>query len=636
MKDIAILIKESSLDDEAIERYYINPLSKRIDRDRISIIDLPYRDNKATATTVKEWVDTVKDELESINYLYIADAQYFKTLCKETKAEANLGYKKEATLLDNKLATYGINHSQLIYNPELTTKLRLSLNTFIDIINKDFQELGTELFESAKYPSTREEIKDCLDELLLVPELTFDIETTGLYPHTSEILTIAFGLDKHNGVAFKYDKELLSYFFNSYKGKLIAHNAVFDIKHLIYHLYMDYPHDWKGLLHGLGIFKNTHDTMVLAYCALNSTTNYSVSLKELAHEFAGNYAQEDIDDAANIPIDELLEYNLTDTLCTWYVYEKYMPIVIEDNQLIPYESVLQPSIKLLVHTELSGMPIDMNKVEEVEKQLTETKNKALAFIERHNFVNQAIELIRNKELIKINSKLKKKQHGKEKVANLSFNVNSGQHLQVLLYDIMALEVIDITPSGQPSTGGGTIEKLLNHANSEQKELLNHILDYQGVAKILTAFIPAFKKAFPYKGHHYLYGGFRLGATVSGRLASSKPNLQNIPSGSTHGKLIKECFTGSIDNAELFVGADFSSLEERINTILTKDPNKELVYTDGYDGHSYRSFRYFQDEMPDIKLATTEKCYKIGNDYFKETDIVIYDNKKITIKELLNV
>ena len=50
---------------------------------------------------------------------------------------------------------------------------------------------------------------------------------------------------------------------------------------------------------------------------------------------------------------------------------------------------------------------------------------------------------------------------------------------------------------------------------------------------------------------------------------------------------------------LFVGLDYASLEERINTLLTKDPNKIKVYTDGFDGHSFRAVSYWPDQFHDI-------------------------------------
>ena len=61
---------------------------------------------------------------------------------------------------------------------------------------------------------------------------------------------------------------------------------------------------------------------------------------------------------------------------------------------------------------------------------------------------------------------------------------------------------------------------------------------------------------------------------------------------------------------VFLGADFSSLEDRINTLLTKDINKVKVYTGGYDGHCLRAFSYFPEHMPDIvqeyETASTEE------------------------------
>lgn len=70
---------------------------------------------------------------------------------------------------------------------------------------------------------------------------------------------------------------------------------------------------------------------------------------------------------------------------------------------------------------------------------------------------------------------------------------------------------------------------------------------------------------------------------------------------------------------LFVGADFASLEDRISALLTKDPNKLKVYTDGFDGHALRAVSYWPDEMPDIDVtsvasvnALSEKGHKYGH------------------------
>ena len=80
--------------------------------------------------------------------------------------------------------------------------------------------------------------------------------------------------------------------------------------------------------------------------------------------------------------------------------------------------------------------------------------------------------------------------------------------------------------------------------------------------MLSTFIPAFENAYPAPdGWHYLYGSFHLGGTVSGRLSSSRINLQNLPAtGATYAKLIKSIFKAP--SGWLFCGLDFSSLNIR--------------------------------------------------------------------------
>ena len=90
------------------------------------------------------------------------------------------------------------------------------------------------------------------------------------------------------------------------------------------------------------------------------------------------------------------------------------------------------------------------------------------------------------------------------------------------------------------------------------------------------------------------------------------NLQNIPSSSKYAKIIKQCFEP--DKSWLFIGSDFSSLEDKINALITKDPNKIKVYVDGYDGHSLRTYAYFSEEMPDINPDSVESINSIQTLY----------------------
>lgn len=95
------------------------------------------------------------------------------------------------------------------------------------------------------------------------------------------------------------------------------------------------------------------------------------------------------------------------------------------------------------------------------------------------------------------------------------------------------------------------------------------------------------------------------------------NLQQIPAtGSKYAKLIKSCFQAP--SGWLLCGLDYSALEDHISALLTKDPNKLKVYTEGYDGHCLRAYQYWEHLMPDIteelnKVREPGKIYKVTLD-----------------------
>ena len=323
--------------------------------------------------------------------------------------------------------------------------------------------------------------------------------------------------------------------------------------------------------------RNIEDTKILSYLATNSTAGNKLGLKDQSHEFCGNYAIDSIKDTTKIPSEQLLEYNLLDCLATMFVFEKHTPTVIKDRQETVYRDLMLPSSKLIIQMQLTGMPMCPQTIVETKESLEKYQKEQLALITGSNLIKTMNLLVQNKAMVAANAKLKTKQHPLEKFSDMVFNPNSGPQLQVLLYEQMGLPVLDRTDTKQPATGADTIEKLLNHTQEPAyKELLTALIEYGKVTKILSTFIPAFENGImKADGRRYLHGSFNLGGTVSGRLSSSDPNLQNLPAGSEYGKKIKECF--SAPDGWLFAGADFSSLEDYISALTTKDKNKLKVY-----------------------------------------------------------
>lgn len=625
---VALLLKPSAFAKHDVQHYYLEPLQALGLTEDVIAFTLAQGDKgKPSVKEVKEYLQELLPTLDSlgVKLLYVADGTYFKTLTKQAKAEPHAGYVLPCAIkgFEHFQVVLGLNHQQLIYNPELQDKLTLSLKTVAHALAGTYVAPGSNIIHSAYYPKGLTHIQAALQSLYDKPELACDIEAFSLRFEEAGIGSIAFAWDEHNGLAFAVDyeplaepvngeygrrtdnreiKALLVDFFESYTGKLTFHNAAYDVKVIVYNLWMKDALDTVGLINGLQVMtRHLDDTKIIAYLAYNSTAGNVLGLKALAHEYAGNYAVEEINDIRRIPIEKLLQYNLVDTLCTAYIKKRDYPLMVAEQQEDLYKGLMLDSLKLIIQIELSGMPMDMSQVHMAKQELEAISQGHLQKIVSSPLVQAFNHHLQVKMMNLANSKLKTKQHPLEKFADVTFNPNSGPQLQDLLYEQLQLPVLDFTDTKQPATGADTLTKLLNHTQDPQVlELLEALVGYGKVNKILTAFIPSFEKALlKSDGAHYLHGSFNIGGTVSGRLSSSNPNLQQLPSGSAFGKLIKKCFKAP--KGWIFCGADFNSLEDYISALTTKDPNKLNVYIKGFDGHCLRAAYYFRDQLPHIDL-----------------------------------
>ena len=632
----AILIKTEALNQKDLKQYYLSPLNDQgIPSKDVIAFSLEYNEfDKCPLKFARSYLEVLLKALDSLGTktLYVCDGTYFKALTKKTKVNPYYGSVVDCTMkgYEHMKIIVGVNHRALFYNPMLQEKIDLSLETLCSHIHGCYTTLGQGIIHSACYPDNSLDIETTLHSLKKYPKLTCDIETFSLKFYRTGIATIAFAWDKHNGTAFCCDyhdndteenksgiygsnvynprvNRLLLEFFTRYKGTIIFHNANFDCKIIIKALWMRELMDWDGMLDGLEtLFPKIEDTKLIAYLATNSCAGNNLKLKDLAHEYTGNYAQDDINDIRLIPPKELLEYNLIDCFATWYVYDKYKPIMIKDKQEQVYKEIMLPSVKVLLHTELIGMPLNITKVYDAKEKLQEISVEFHSKVMNHPLIKEFTLDLRKERVMKDNLLLKKKVRTLKELWHLEFNPGSNIQLAKLIFDTWEYEVIDKTDKGAPSVGAKTLKKLLHKVdNASHTAIIEAVIGYSEVSKILNTFIKAFRYNSVKKddGWFYLHGNFNIGGTVSGRLSSSGPNLQNLPStGTIYAKIIKECFVAP--KGWIFAGADFHSLEDRISALTTKDPQKIKVYTDGFDGHCLRAFSYFGDQMEDIDESVT--------------------------------
>lgn len=632
---VAILIKPTAFKKDDLIRYYVNPLKERgVAANEVFALTLEYDGQKKVKSAfLKQYVANMLPELKAcgVKYMLVADSEYFKYLAKKPKAEPHHGYVLPCAIVgyEDMFVVLSINHQAIIYDPKLQEKIDNSFNALATHMKGDYIAPGSDIIKKAIYPEALEKIKYWLEKMMQVPVLTADVEAFALKHYNAGIGTFALAPDQHHFVAFPVDykeitdvisagtqygefvpnherRALLKWFLTNYKGKLIWHNSGYDVKVLIYTLWMKDLGDTEGLLKGLEVMTRLiEDTKIITYLATNSTAGNNLKLKFLAQEFAGNWAVDDIKDIRMIPLKQLLQYNGVDCLSTWYVFNKYYPIMVADKQKDLYYQHMLPSQKLIHQIELTGMPMNKEKVSLLRIKLDGLltvysvevrKSPRIAALEEEltqsNWVRE-YEIRRDKA--KNPDKILRKDQAT--FPKHEFNPASPQQKQYLLYTVMQLPVLDYTETKQPATGAKTLAKLINHVrNDEDKKLIESLISVAQVAKILEGFIPAFERAVAKApdGIVWLFGNFNLNGTVSGRLSSSDPNMQNIPAKSIFAKLIKECFMAP--EGWLFCGADFNSLEDMISALTTKDPNKLKVYTDGFDGHALRAVYYFGDDL----------------------------------------
>lgn len=640
---VAVLMKQYTFDQNLIYKNYIAPLEERgIKKEDCIAFTLSYENaKKVSAQQVREYSGRLLNVLErtGTKFIYCTDGTYFKYLTGQKKSEVHLGYSLPCAVkgYEHMQVVLGVNYQVLIYAPDKKAHLDQGLDALCSKVLGNYVPPGDRIIHSEFYPKTPNEIRNALMELHKFPHLAMDIEGYSLRLDDSGIATFALAWTQHDFIAFPVDmnelmakdedgnyhyrkdnaevREILKDFLKKYLGSKRFHSATYDVKHLIYNLWMRDPLDYKSCLEGLDIMcANLDCTKILSYLAVNSCSGNTLGLKYQSQEFTGNYAEDDIKDIRKIPGPALLRYNGVDCMATNYTYDKHMPVVVKDQQLDLYIGLMKDSMKLIINVELVGLPMDPKKVTETKVKLEKMQEEYLLVIQDHPMVAKLNYLLQVSAMETANAKLKTKQHPLEKFSDTVFNPGSPLQLARLLYELMDLPVLARTPTKAPATGGKIIKQLLDHEKAAPyKELLQALIDYSAVTKIIQAFMPAFENGIlKADGMRYLHGVFNIGGTVSGRLSSSDPNMQNLPAGSAYGKLIKELFMGP--PGWIFAGADFNSLEDYISALTTRDPNKLKVYIDGYDGHCLRAYAYFQDQMPDIDPTSVDSINSIAKKY----------------------
>jgi DNA polymerase I len=303
------------------------------------------------------------------------------------------------------------------------------------------------------------------------------------------------------------------------------------------------------------------DTMVLSFVVDGSLHGHGMdelSELHLGHkpisykEVAGTGKQQITFD--EVPLETARDYAAEDAEITLRLHQMLRPQLLADHMVSVYERLERPLVPVLMRMELAGIKVDRT----VLARLSE------------DFAGRIAEL----------------EEEVHKLAGHPFNLGSPKQLGEVLFDEMGLTAGKRGKSGARSTGADVLEGLA----AEGHDLPARVLDWRQLAKLKSTYTDALlDHMVPETGR--VHTSFSMTAASTGRLASSNPNLQNIPIRTEEGRKIRQAFVA--ESGCKLLSADYSQIELRILAHIAGVDTLKRAFADGVDIHALTASQVFR-------------------------------------------
>ncbi|NOD33214.1 DNA polymerase I [Ruegeria sp. HKCCD7296] len=265
-----------------------------------------------------------------------------------------------------------------------------------------------------------------------------------------------------------------------------------------------------------------------------------------------------------VPIDEATAYAAEDADITLRLWQLFKPQLHQVQVTTVYETLERPLVPVLAEMEMHGIKVDRDVLSRMSN----------AFAQKMAGLEAEIH----------------------ELAGETFNVGSPAQLGEILFDKMGLEGGKKGKTGKYSTGADILEDL-----ATEHELPRRVLDWRQLSKLKSTYTDALQTHInPDTGR--VHTSYSITGANTGRLASTDPNLQNIPVRTEEGRRIREAFIAEPGN--VMVSLDYSQIELRILAHIADIPALKQAFSDGLDIHAMTASEMFDvplDEMtPDIR------------------------------------
>ena len=318
--------------------------------------------------------------------------------------------------------------------------------------------------------------------------------------------------------------------------------------------------------HGLRLAGVAHDTLLQSY-VLESDKNHDMDALARRHLGIRTITYDEVTGkgAARIGFEQVeigraTEYAGEDADVTLRLHEALHPALVAEPKLAAlYRDIELPVMEVLFRMERNGVLVDASLLQRQSRELGERMME----IEAQAHV----------------------------VAKQPFNLNSPKQIQEILFERENLPVVKKTPSGAPSTDEEVLAQL-----ALDYPLPKLILDYRGLAKLKSTYADKLPRMVD-PGTGRVHTNFAQAVAVTGRLASSDPNLQNIPIRTEEGRRIRQAFVAPA--GAKIVSADYSQIELRIMAHLSADRGLLDAFAAREDIHRATAAEVFGVTPPEV-------------------------------------
>ena len=420
------------------------------------------------------------------------------------------------------------------------------------------------------------ELSELISKIEQESEISIDTETSSLDPHQAELIGISISPKigeayyiplNHKNFKNLMEKNVLKKLQNILEDKSIkkiGQNIKFDYI-ILYHRGIDLEplEDTMLMSYVLDAGKNRHnmDTLseihlghkTISYKDLVGSGKKQINFNEVEVEVAKDYAAEDAD-------------------ITFRLYKKFLINLKNEKLMNIYETFEKPLIKILAHMEMDGIKLDKKFL----NKLSENFQKKISDLEKKIF----------------------------KISKKEFKIGSTKQLGEVLYNDLKISALKKTKKGSFATGASVLEDLAYKGH----ELPQLVLEWRQLTKLKNTYSDSLPE-FLNPNTSRVHTSFLLAATTTGRLASSDPNLQNIPIKSNDGKEIRKAFIS--DKGYNLLSADYNQIEMRILADLADVKELKKAFNNKEDIHSLTASQVFNVKIKDVTSELRRKAKAIN-------------------------